>query len=287
MSTKEFFAPRGTMDCPIGFYEYYPRNAISGSAPHCQNELEITICQKGSINVTVKGQRYHLLPGHVLIIAPMEEHTIEKQEHDTVLWQLIFSKEAIALPSWHIFSTEFADPIFSGSLFPPRLIKPDHPAYPEFMSYIQQLPSCRLSKPGWKLRRYGLVVSICNVLVPYCTSDAALVPDNIPQHPTIKKLVLHIRKNLTTQLTLEELAKHSHLQANYMCALFKKYMNESIFSYIIRSRVEYAAVLLRSQELSVGDIAGKAGFTSESSFHRKFKEHFGVTPLTYRKTYRK
>lgn len=287
MSMNEIIKPRGTIDCPIAYNEYNPKRVTLEHCPHCHEEFEILICQKGSVNVLVKQQWFHLLPGHVLIVAPMEDHGIEKPEHNALLWHLIFPKEAIEVPGWHVFSKEFAEPVFSGNLHPPRLLKPEHPVYPEVMGYVEQLPSCRLDKPGYKLRRYVLTVSICSALVPYCTSDDSFEPENIPNNLTVQKLVRYIHNHLVQPMTLEELARHTNLQPNYMCALFKKHMNESIFSFILRRRVEYAAVLLRSQELAVGDIAGKAGFTSESSFHRKFKEHFGVTPLSYRKAYRK
>ena len=287
MHTNELFKPRGTIDCPIAFNEYNPRVVAIEPYPHCHNELELLICQKGSINVLIKQQRFHLLPGYVLIVAPMEDHGIEKPEHDALLWHLIFPKEVIEVPGWHIFSKEFVEPVFSNKLHPPRLLQPEHPAYQDVMGYIQQLPSGRLNQPGYKLRRYVLAVSICSALVPYCTSDESIELENLPKNITVRKLVRYIHNHLVQPMTLEELARHTNLQPNYMCALFKQHMNESIFSFILRRRVEYAAVLLRSQELAVGDIAGKAGFTSESSFYRKFKEHFGVTPLAYRKAYRK
>lgn len=287
MQAKEIFRPRGTLDCPIAYSEYNPRRVPLEQCPHCHNEFELLFCQKGSVNVLVKQQHYHLLPGHILIIAPMEAHGVEKTQQYGLVSQLTFPKEAIEVPGWHVFSREFIEPMFSNKLHPPRLLQPGHPAYPQIIEYAQQLPSCLLNKPGYKLRRYTLAVSICAALVPYCTSDEAFETENTPQNPAVQKIVLYIRNYLTKQITLQDLAEYAHLQPNYMCALFKKHMHESIFSYILRRRVEYAAVLLRSQELSVGDIAGKAGFTSETAFHRKFKEHFGVTPLTYRKAYRK
>ena len=53
--------------------------------------------------------------------------------------------------------------------------------------------------------------------------------------------------------------------------------------YVTQLRMEYAKALLVKQRHKVKDIAGMAGYMNVSSFIRRFKQCYGVTPEQYAK----
>ena len=53
--------------------------------------------------------------------------------------------------------------------------------------------------------------------------------------------------------------------------------------YRTHLRLMHAAELLRFGTASVSDITERLGFVDSAYFAKKFKERYGVTPLTYRK----
>ena len=79
------------------------------------------------------------------------------------------------------------------------------------------------------------------------------------------------------------MADHFKTGKRTLNRMFKKQLNCSPCRYLIRARMKYASQLLRSNTLSVKNIAEECGYTNTSFFIAKFKQYFSRTPLEYRK----
>ena len=58
-------------------------------------------------------------------------------------------------------------------------------------------------------------------------------------------------------------------------------------TYIRQARLQFARNLLVSSDNAIGDVVIRCGFEYQSYFNRIFKQHFGMTPMEYRKRNRK
>jgi AraC-like DNA-binding protein len=63
---------------------------------------------------------------------------------------------------------------------------------------------------------------------------------------------------------------------------FRREQGVTFRDYLIRLRIEAAAVALRSSDMSILDVACSVGFNDPSHFARLFRRHMGVTPRAYR-----
>ena len=91
--------------------------------------------------------------------------------------------------------------------------------------------------------------------------------------------------NFNQHITLDKVAKKSHMGKNSFCRFFKQRTNKTFFQFLAEVRMHYACqLLIEKPDLSVSDIAIEAGYQSISNFNRQFKEILGVNPKTYRKT---
>ncbi len=98
--------------------------------------------------------------------------------------------------------------------------------------------------------------------------------DNIKR---INSVILHIEKNLSTQLTIDDLAEIAYFSKYHFNRVFKSVTGESVYHYIKRVRLEKAAAYLWSTEDSVKDIALKCGFNTTSNFSYNYKKRFGIS----------
>lgn len=99
----------------------------------------------------------------------------------------------------------------------------------------------------------------------------------------INKVFDYIEKNISEQLSLEDLADVASFSKYHFVRIFFGITGETPFQFINRIRLEKAAMLLVvNPQLSVSDIAIKLGFTDLSIFSRNFKSFFGVAASTYR-----
>ena len=134
-----------------------------------------------------------------------------------------------------------------------------------------------------------LAAAVLGVLF-YLHSMAAGIPETLPDAPADSTQVTltddEIDKLLSGEITLEELADQIHLCKSESCRLFKRYMKESLFDYLLAYRVELSLELLRHTDLDVTGIAGNCGFTNPGYYARIFRRKMGCTPLQYRKNRR-
>lgn len=98
----------------------------------------------------------------------------------------------------------------------------------------------------------------------------------------------YIEHHLDRDLSLKILAEMAGLSPYYFHRLFKEKTGETLYRYVRRKRLEYAAHLLEQDPtLSMEEIAEKTGFSSSFVFSRNFKKYFGLTPSTFRKREKK
>ena len=87
----------------------------------------------------------------------------------------------------------------------------------------------------------------------------------------IRCIMVYIQEHYAEKITLEELAEQIHLCRSESCRLFKRYMNASIFDYLLDYRVERSLPLLRDDRLDVTQIAGMTGFSNPAYFAKIFR----------------
>ncbi len=103
------------------------------------------------------------------------------------------------------------------------------------------------------------------------TSDDAL-------RPVVAYLVGHCHE----ELTIEALARAFATNRTTLQARFRKGTGLSVAQYVIRLRVQIAAMLLRDTSLTVAEIMERTGFNDPSHFARMFKRHTGRSPSDFR-----
>jgi transcriptional regulator GlxA family with amidase domain len=91
--------------------------------------------------------------------------------------------------------------------------------------------------------------------------------------------------NLHLPLTLPELAAHAQMSLRTFARRFHDETGMSPGQWIIRQRIFLARELLESTNLTVDQIAGRAGFATTASLRQHLHAAIGVAPLAYRRTF--
>jgi len=114
---------------------------------------------------------------------------------------------------------------------------------------------------------------------------AVFMASNIEQgyQERILKVQIHIQNHLDDELSLEELARVAHFSEFHFHRVFTEQVGESIKSYVRRLRLERAIRDLTFTNMAIVQVAARAGYDSQQSFHRAFKEVYDKTPTDYRK----
>lgn len=91
-----------------------------------------------------------------------------------------------------------------------------------------------------------------------------------------------IRADLRQRWSLEELAIRVHLSPSQLGRVFVASFGSSPFEYLTRLRVEQMALLLRTTDATVSEIAAQVGWRDVGYASLQFRRALGVTPRRYR-----
>lgn len=100
----------------------------------------------------------------------------------------------------------------------------------------------------------------------------------------VSPILDYIRDNLSSSLTLDQIAGQFYISKHYLCRIFKAATGFSVMEYIIYSRVLRARQLLQ-EGVSVQQAGELSGFSDNSHFIRTFGHLTGLTPGRYAKEY--
>jgi len=93
----------------------------------------------------------------------------------------------------------------------------------------------------------------------------------------------YIEANLDFTATITGVAKEAGMSQWHFQRIFKGLTNETLKTYIRSCRLANSLDKLLSSDMRIIDIAFIAGFESQQSFSRAFKDAFKLTPNAYRK----
>jgi Response regulator containing CheY-like receiver domain and AraC-type DNA-binding domain len=101
-------------------------------------------------------------------------------------------------------------------------------------------------------------------------------------HKIIMQIQSYLAANYASKITLEQTAKHFHLNKNYLSQLFKLETGVNFTRYLNSVRVEKAMELMMHSSDSIAEIAEKTGFGDFRYFSRVFKRHTQLSPTEFK-----
>ena len=104
---------------------------------------------------------------------------------------------------------------------------------------------------------------------------------------TLQKVIAYINVHYKRKLSIEELADTFYISPFYLSRQFKQYTGHTIVDYISSRRMGEAQKLLLYTSHSVKKIASLCGYENTHYFYTVFKKHFMMTPVAYRKRYKR
>ena len=126
----------------------------------------------------------------------------------------------------------------------------------------------------------NVVSAVFNILSAAYSNKGASAPV-LDNH--ISKALEYINNNLNSVFSLEDICEHISVSKYYLCHKFKKIVGMTVGDYALSRRISVARKYLRSSDMTISEVAEKAGFSSFSYFSKIVKQYEGVTPSEFRK----
>ena len=133
-------------------------------------------------------------------------------------------------------------------------------------------------KSMYELVTQNMIENICIRLIQCIDTKKP----NISGNSVIKNAVIFVKNNYREHVTLRDAAAYAGLSEAYFSHVFSAVMGVSFSAYVRDVRLDAAANLLKSTEMTVKEICYATGFGNRNYFTEAFGERFGKSPKDYR-----
>lgn len=251
-------------------YSYYPRpynfmyKETAQQMPfHMHNEIELMLCESGNVNVSAASS-IHNISGRNLIFLP--SNCVHRITPDPSTKQRRYI--LTISPTW-LKGVLGRDNKLMINSFEPRVIKICD-------SDFDILKNAFDSYSGSNgLKKLSLLFDILN------ECERMLGEETLSSELPVSGIIRYINDNLSGELRVSRIAREFFYNPDYLCRVFKKYMNISLTEYINLQRISAARELLDSG-VDIKTVQAETGFNSYSHFSRTFKKYIDLTPKQYK-----
>ena len=135
--------------------------------------------------------------------------------------------------------------------------------------------------------RFAALSLICHLI----GGDSKRIDCGISITKGQRRIVTEAEQLMTNDLreryTVEELSSRFGISASAFKKYFSAVYGKPVSQYMREKRMEKAKELLETTDVSIGEIALASGYEHQGKFGSAFKDCSGVSPLEYRRLYRK
>ncbi len=129
-----------------------------------------------------------------------------------------------------------------------------------------------------------LYMKIIFILISESYTAASEKIDAVPLHYyELKILRDSIYENPSAEWNANSMCRKIGISRTYFHRLYQEAFGTTFLRDVIESRLTLGCELLKSTDLSISEIAEKAGYENDSFFMRQFKKYRACTPSEYRK----
>lgn len=250
---------------------------------HWHDSLEIIYILKGSTEVFIDQKKYSIMPGELMLINSGVVHASQTMGNNAIFMQVPIELLARYIPN--IKEVYFDVPLRTED-------KVKNIQLDALKKIMRQMYKVAYGKEdGYALKFAGLLYEFLYDLYKAFAikrpNDRSAM-DVSEEKERLTKITDYTNEHYKENITISEIASQVHLQPEYFCRYFKKYMGLTYVEYLNELRLSYIYGDLLYTDLPLYKILESHGFKNYKLFRRLFYDRYdGETPMQVRQNYRK
>jgi AraC-like DNA-binding protein len=224
--------------------------------------MEIIIVTDGELEMTVRGTKYAVPKGFGIFVPPFEPHSFHSVKTN-ICHVLMFSGELVSYFFELLKNHEPIRHIFAVS--------------PQAFSLVDEILPNESNTADY-ISAQALLATLCRDIVVGCE----LKKRQTNQNDNLTSAMEYIVAHFFDEIELSDVAKATGQHPSTLSKAFSTKTGVKFNVYLQYVRCSHAAMLLKSRNMSIAEIAYTSGFGSIRSFNRSFKSIYRITPSQYR-----
>lgn len=248
---------------------------------HIHNCYEIYYSISGARQFLIDNYLYDIKDGDIFFINQFESHyvrQVDKNEHERIVISIY--PEYLKENSTKITNLENCFQYRNKDM--PHKIHLNKEEQKIFIYFIHKLHTNQgfgediLDKSIF----LELMVFLNKIFEKNYNNSILLQEKNKNYNKQIDDIISYINKNISENISLEDLSNHFYLSPSYICRIFKSATGTTINKYITAKRISISKSLL-SQGYSVNEAWVACGFNDYSNYLKAFTKAVGISPKKY------
>lgn len=268
-------------------FESNPTFVRRNFTEHHHTAIEISYIVAGSGMYRIHGKDVRIKAGDIFIFGTNEVHWIYEIYEPMVLLNIQCEPRYIWSPQSGSFDNALLDPFFNRGKDVLKHIEADDLLSTQIAEIIQkvknELAEC---KSGHEVMARSYLFQILVLLSRRYNKEKPAQSVHIGRLNDMEAALRFIDQNITSAISLDEIALNANMSRTYFCTVFKKLNGLSPWEYIGLKRIQMAQKLLEKSAKSILEISLECGFNNISHFNRAFKNATGRKPSEYRSKFK-
>ena len=234
--------------------------------PHIHEAVEMVYITKGTLELGVGQELYHMEKGDFAIVFPnlIHHYQVFQSGDNKVLYMWISPK----------FISGYMDEIQNNCPACPVICK--EALHVDVVKAVKALVD--VDKNNTRL-----VQAYVQMILAHVFSQVDMVlKETVGSEDLVYKSVEYVAKNFRKNFSMEQMAHDLGVSRYILSRMFSKTFHCNFSTYVNGVRLNYAASLLDGTQEPITNICYDCGFDSQRTFNRVFKNHYRMTPSEYR-----
>ncbi len=271
------FTPRQVMQGKTFEIFHYHQPRADKVEVHHHDFYEVYLFLRGTVSYRVEGRIYHLEPGDLLFINPMELHQLMVEDplspyERIVLWIDKGYLESFAAHTDLTGCFDTSAPNHSNLL---RLTSSQRQDVRLKMEELVR--ECYQDRYGSSLCAQGIFLQLMVQLNRIVSGAGSLLEAGEESTPLVSRVLAYIAAHYHEPITLDDLAARFYVSKYHLSHEFSRVVGTSVYRYITLKRLIIARQLL-AEGGTPGNVCTACGFQDYTNFYRAFKAQYGISP---------
>lgn len=256
----------------------YCDSHLEGVALHHHDFYEVYLFLNGNVDYSIESRNYHLLPGDLLLINPMELHqprvAPEKQPYERiVLWINKAFLQQLSSPQTSLTQCfDHSVPTHTNLL---RLRPQQRVLITNLM--VDMVRESYSSDYGGDLSSVSLLIQLLVEINRIALAEPQRHELEDKSSDLMARALEYINEHYNEELSLNSLASRFYISKYHLSHEFNRLVGTSVYHYVIQRRLVIAKQLL-GDGVPPTEVYQHCGFGDYANFYRAFKAEYQMSP---------
>ena len=263
---------------PVKIFSFSAHNDLRIIPYHWHRSAEMLYVKRGKLNIWMNKKKYELKRNDFIYINSKEAHSTQSPEDNEVIvlqipgdfLETFSNKESLHI---HCNTVELSE----------------HRQFDNIRELLYQMYLYSERKDeAYYLKVYSLLFELGYILVKnFKVKENDLDISTQKYLDRLSEICDYIKHHYQESLSLNSIADEFGYTPQYLARMFQKYTGTTLLTFLNSIRLNAAFKQIMNTDYSILTIAEENGFSNVKSLNKLFKETYGMTPSTYRKSLKK